>query len=95
VQDAIEAVRSGNTAEAAVAADGQEDDQQQQYTAPKGGTTDVGQHTGGLPRDTAWPVVRAVLQVGCLAFEELGLHPSPESRCLGVYVFRELLLQPA
>lgn len=30
--------------------------------APRGGTTDVGQHTGGQPRDTCWPVVAATLQ---------------------------------
>ena len=32
-------------------------------TAPRGGFTDVGLHTGGLARDTAWPLVRSVLQV--------------------------------
>lgn len=31
-------------------------------TASRGGFTDVGLHTGGLPRSTAWPLVRAVLQ---------------------------------
>ena len=31
---------------------------------PRGGFTDVGQHTGGdAVRDTAWPLVRAVIQV--------------------------------
>ena len=31
-------------------------------TPPRGGFTDVGLHTGGLPRNTSWPLVRAVLQ---------------------------------
>ena len=31
-------------------------------TAPRGGFTDVGLHTGGLPRNTSWPLVVAVLQ---------------------------------
>jgi hypothetical protein len=70
IQDAIAAVRSAGSAAAAAA--GEETQQQGEVgrkpvTAPKGGTTDVGQHTGGIPRDTAWPVVKAVLQVssGC------------------------------
>ncbi|PRW58669.1 hypothetical protein C2E21_2704 [Chlorella sorokiniana] len=29
---------------------------------PQGGFTDVGLHTGGLPRDTAWPLVREAVQ---------------------------------
>ena len=32
-------------------------------TAPRGGFTDVGLHTGGAARDTAWALVRSVLQV--------------------------------
>ena len=35
--------------------------------APRGGLTDVGVHTGGLPRDTCWPLVRETLLVGGLA----------------------------
>ena len=31
-------------------------------TAPRGGFTDVGLHTGGLSRSTSWPLVVAVLQ---------------------------------
>ena len=31
-------------------------------TLPRGGFTDVGLHTGGLPRNTAWPLMMAVLQ---------------------------------
>ena len=31
-------------------------------TAPRGGFTDVGLHTGGRPRNTSWPLVAAVLQ---------------------------------
>jgi hypothetical protein len=62
IQDAIAAVRSAGAG--AAAAGGEEKQQQQPVTAPKGGTTDIGQHTGGIPRDTAWPVVKAVLQVG-------------------------------
>lgn len=30
---------------------------------PQGGFTDVGLHTGGLPRDTAWPLVREAVRV--------------------------------
>lgn len=30
---------------------------------PRGGFTDVGQHTGGIPRSTAWALVREMLQV--------------------------------
>lgn len=30
----------------------------------RGGFTDVGEHTGGVARSTAWPLVRAVLEVG-------------------------------
>ncbi|EGZ11235.1 hypothetical protein PHYSODRAFT_337964 [Phytophthora sojae] len=29
--------------------------------SPHGGTTDVGQHTGGRPRDTCWPLVHAAI----------------------------------
>ncbi len=37
---------------------------------PRGGFTDVGRHTGGdVERDTAWPLVRQVLQVGWHTFE--------------------------
>lgn len=32
---------------------------------PQGGFTDVGLHTGGQPRDTAWPLVREVFKVRC------------------------------
>jgi hypothetical protein len=31
---------------------------------PRGGTTDVGQHTGGIPRDTSWPLVQQTFLVG-------------------------------
>ena len=31
---------------------------------PKGGFTDVGLHTGGQPRDTAWPLVCQTIKVG-------------------------------
>lgn len=31
-------------------------------TKPRGGFTDVGLHTGGLKRNTMWPLIRAVLQ---------------------------------
>jgi hypothetical protein len=30
---------------------------------PMGGFTDVGLHTGGMPRDTAWPLVRVTIKV--------------------------------
>ena len=29
---------------------------------PRGGFTDVGLHTGGAPRDTAWPLVREAIK---------------------------------
>lgn len=32
---------------------------------PQGGFTDVGLHTGGAPRDTAWPLVREAIRVRC------------------------------
>jgi hypothetical protein len=32
-------------------------------TPPRGGFTDVGLHTGGVARNTTWPLVRAILQV--------------------------------
>jgi len=32
-------------------------------TAPRGGFTDVGLHTGGSPRNTTWPLLIAVLQI--------------------------------
>jgi hypothetical protein len=34
-----------------------------QESMPKGGFTDVGLHTGGMPRATAWPLVQQTLQV--------------------------------
>lgn len=36
---------------------------------PGGGFTDVGLHTGGTPRDTAWPLVREVFQVRFLSHD--------------------------
>ncbi|KAE8895661.1 hypothetical protein PF003_g20236 [Phytophthora fragariae] len=33
----------------------------QSNSLPKGGTTDVGQHTGGQPRDTCWALVQAAI----------------------------------
>ncbi|RLN94792.1 hypothetical protein BBJ28_00013892, partial [Nothophytophthora sp. Chile5] len=33
----------------------------QTLLTPQGGTTDVGQHTGGRPRDTCWPLVQAAI----------------------------------
>lgn len=35
---------------------------------PRGGFTDVGLHTGGQPRDTAWPLARAVFKVRSHAY---------------------------
>ena len=44
----------------------------------RGGFTDVGLHTGGLPRDTSWPLVREVIKVpeccsriACLCFHRI------------------------
>ncbi|WIA08443.1 hypothetical protein OEZ85_007880 [Tetradesmus obliquus] len=46
----------------------QQQQQQQQRSCrqdsmPRGGFTDVGLHTGGMPRATAWPLVQQTLQV--------------------------------
>lgn len=35
---------------------------------PAGGFTDVGQHTGGNPRNTAWPLAREVFRVSTFSF---------------------------
>jgi hypothetical protein len=35
---------------------------------PRGGFMDVGLHTGGTPRDTAWPLVREAIKVGVDVF---------------------------
>lgn len=40
-------------------------------TKPGGGFTDVGMHTGGSPRNTSWPLARAVIQV---LLEQQGRH---------------------
>jgi hypothetical protein len=59
VQQALEGVgdeRAGSTREGAAAAAGD-------ARLPRGGFTDVGLHTGGLPRSTAWPLVREVFKV--------------------------------
>jgi hypothetical protein len=34
-----------------------------QKSMPRGGFTDVGLHTGGMPRPTAWPLVQQTFQV--------------------------------
>ena len=39
-------------------------------TKPRGGFTDVGLHTGGLPRDTSWPLVTSLLQVFLEAYPD-------------------------
>lgn len=36
------------------------------FTQTKGGFTDVGLHTGGLPRDTSWALVCATVEVSAL-----------------------------
>lgn len=38
-----------------------------ELTVPRGGYTDVGQHTGTQPRNTAWPLVSQVLRVSSKA----------------------------
>lgn len=48
----------------AVAAAGGQQAAKVQECVPQGGFTDVGLHTGGVPRDTAWPLVREAVQVG-------------------------------
>ncbi|CAI5746854.1 unnamed protein product [Peronospora destructor] len=45
----------------AVAKTPDEEDVDNQRFSPQGGITDVGQHTGGGPRDTCWPIVQAVI----------------------------------
>lgn len=37
--------------------------QKEQERVPRGGFTDVGLHTGGLPRDTCWRLVWAAFKV--------------------------------
>lgn len=44
---------------------------------PQGGTTDVGQHTGGLPRDTCWPLVQAAIE---------------QNLCCGNGLFRKIMV---
>ena len=39
------------------------DGQKEQDRPPRGGFTDVGLHTGGSPRDTAWPLVWQAFKV--------------------------------
>lgn len=39
------------------------DGQKEQERPPRGGFTDVGLHTGGSPRDTAWPLVWEAFKV--------------------------------
>ena len=39
------------------------EDPEEGFTAPRGGFTDVGLHTGGTARNTTWPLVRGVLQI--------------------------------
>lgn len=43
-----------------------EEGQQEMERPPRGGFTDVGQHTGGTARDTAWPLVREAFKVRCV-----------------------------
>ncbi|KAL4428607.1 hypothetical protein ABPG77_008919, partial [Micractinium sp. CCAP 211/92] len=57
---AVQALRQ-LAAEAAAEAEGREADSVPDQV-PQGGFTDVGMHTGGGQRDTAWPVVREVLK---------------------------------
>jgi hypothetical protein len=56
VQDALEVLKSGRDLQEVVGSH-----------QPRGGTTDVGQHTGGIPRDTSWPLVKQVFQVSSAA----------------------------
>ncbi|CAM9355098.1 unnamed protein product [Chrysoparadoxa australica] len=50
-------------------------------TEPRGGFTDVGLHTGGLPRDTSWSLVQSVLQ---FTIERLApLHHSSTNKRAG------------
>lgn len=46
-------------------------EEEEGVTPPGGGFTDVGMHTGGAPRNTSWPLVRAVVQV---QLEQAGEH---------------------
>lgn len=70
IQDAVKEVRTSLAAGASDAATGvatatEPPKQFEAFTLPRGGTTDVGQHTGGIPRDTSWPLVKQTLLVGC------------------------------
>lgn len=40
---------------------------------PAGGFTDVGLHTGGSPRDTAWPLAREVFKVRSNGILKIGI----------------------
>eukprot|EP00198_Chlamydomonas_reinhardtii_P007687 XP_001697024.1 predicted protein [Chlamydomonas reinhardtii] len=47
-------------------------------TVARGGTTDVGQHTGGdTVRNTCWPLVQATIQVSLLRMGVCGPHQQP------------------
>jgi hypothetical protein len=46
---------------------GSDDDSRGVEVEPRGGFTDVGQHTGSQARATAWPLVEQLLKVGGLA----------------------------
>ncbi len=63
---AVQALRQ-LAAEAAAEAEGREADSVPDQV-PQDGFTDVGMHTGGGQRDTAWPVVREVLKVRVLLY---------------------------
>lgn len=90
VKDAVQHVSSGK-----VASDLDDEDTERQNidpdasTLPKGGFTDVGLHTGGIQRDTAWRLVKETLLVSnpdwnsqtqfCLYWLLVTVLPSPVS----------------
>jgi hypothetical protein len=48
-----------------------------QDSMPRGGFTDVGLHTGGMPRATAWPLVQQTIQVCVnMAVPQQSAHPA-------------------
>lgn len=57
---------------------------------PRGGFSDVGLHTGGAGRDTAWPLVRSIFQYALVQFAR-----NAENRCLldPVLFYRKSIVQ--
>lgn len=61
VKDAVRSVKAAGPEETA----SPEVQQMKSMTPPKGGFTDVGRHTGSMPRDTSWHLAKETLLVSC------------------------------